>query len=41
MIVLNKSSDRLNKTVTEELKSTRKSLNDLQLSQQEALSKDS
>ena len=36
---LNKSSDRLNKTVTEELKSTRKSLNDLQLSQQEALSK--
>ena len=36
---LNKSSDRVNKTVTEELKSTRKSLNDLQLSQQEALSK--
>ena len=36
---LNKSSDRLNKTVAEELKSTRKSLNDLQLSQQEALSK--
>lgn len=36
---LNKSSDRLNKTVTEELKSTRKSLNDLQLTQQEALSK--
>ena len=36
---LNKSSDRLNKTITEELKSTRKSLNDLQLSQQEALSK--
>ena len=36
---LNKSSDRLNKTVTEELKSTRKSLNDLQLSQQVALSK--
>ena len=36
---LNKSSDRLNKTVTEEFKSTRKSLNDLQLSQQEALSK--
>ena len=36
---LNKSADRLNKTVTEELKSTRKSLNDLQLSQQEALSK--
>ena len=36
---LNKSSDRLNKTVTEELQSTRKSLNDLQLSQQEALSK--
>ncbi|MDC0932029.1 DNA recombination protein RmuC [Methylophilaceae bacterium] len=36
---LNKSTDRLNKTVTEELKSTRKSLNDLQLSQQEALSK--
>ena len=36
---LNKSSDRLNKTVTEELKSTRNSLNDLQLSQQEALSK--
>ena len=36
---LNKSSDRINKTVTEELKSTRKSLNDLQLSQQEALSK--
>ena len=36
---LNKSSDRLNKTFTEELKSTRKSLNDLQLSQQEALSK--
>ena len=36
---LNKSSDRLNKTVSEELKSTRKSLNDLQLSQQEALSK--
>jgi len=36
---LNKSSGRLNKTVTEELKSTRKSLNDLQLSQQEALSK--
>ena len=28
---LNKSTDRLNKTVTEELKSTRKSLNDLQL----------
>ena len=36
---LNKSSDRLNKTISEELKSTRKSLNDLQLSQQEALSK--
>ena len=36
---LNKSTDRLNKTVTEELKSTRKSLNDLQLAQQEALSK--
>jgi len=36
---LNKSSDRLNKTVSEELKSTRKSVNDLQLSQQEALSK--
>ena len=36
---LNKSSDRLNKTIIEELKSTRKSLNDLQLSQQEALSK--
>jgi DNA recombination protein RmuC len=36
---LNKSSDRLNKTVTEELKSTRKSLNDLQLSQEVALSK--
>ena len=36
---LNKSSDRLNKTVPEELKSTRKSVNDLQLSQQEALSK--
>ena len=36
---INKSSDRLNKTVTEESKSTRKSLNDLQLSQQEALSK--
>ena len=34
---LNKSSYRLNKTVTEELKSTRKSLNDLQLSQQEDL----
>ena len=30
---LNKSTDRLNKTVTEELKSTRKSLNDLQLAQ--------
>ena len=36
---LNKSTDRLNKTVTEELKSTRMSLNDLQLAQQEALSK--
>ena len=36
---LNKSTDRLKKTVTEELKSTRKSLNDLQLAQQEALSK--
>ena len=36
---LNKSTDRLNKTVIEELKSTRKSLNDLQLAQQEALSK--
>jgi len=36
---LNKSSDRLNKTVTEELRSTRKSLNDLQMSQQAALSK--
>jgi DNA recombination protein RmuC len=36
---LNKSSDRLNKTITEELKSTRKTLNELQLSQQEALSK--
>ena len=36
---LNKSTDRLNKTVIEELKSTRKSLSDLQLSQQEALSK--
>ncbi|MDA9299859.1 DNA recombination protein RmuC [bacterium] len=36
---LNKSTDRLNKTVTEELKSTRKSLNDLQFAQQEALSK--
>jgi len=36
---LNKLSDRFNKTVTDELKSTRESLKQLQLSQQESLSK--